>query len=196
MKRLGLILLLVLACTPGLMRAQFSQDRPKAEYMFKADLGYMVFNSNVGEDKTSEFTIPDQRHIPMVSVMNGVCLNQDFFVGVGLGYGYAVPSHAMKENLSNGWHTLAAFVDADYRPLDRAWSPMAYAKLGATFMPEVENVRNATLSALGEIGLGLNWYYDYRYVNMERNYRSLYFEVGFAYTQMASFFTARLGVRF
>ena len=171
--------------------AQFTQDKPKAEYMFKADVGYMPYISNLGHAGDYGYYISDLRHITNVNVINGVNLRQDFFVGLGFGYGYvSTPS-----NMSDGWHSAMAFLDLDYRPIDVEWAPMVGARLGAHYMMSNTPYEN-TLTPYVEISAGVNWFFNYVYRNMERNYMSVYLELAAAYTQQTVFLPIRLGVRF
>jgi len=171
--------------------AQFSQDKSDFEYMFKGELGYMPFVSNVGEEGANGYYIDDLRHIAGVNIINGVNIKQDFFAGIGLGYGYV----ARPQDIASGWHSAMAFVDLDYRPLDVEFSPMVGAKLGANYMMADTPYGN-TLTPYVEVSAGLNWFYRYQYRNMERNYLSVYLELGFAYTQQSTFLPIRIGVRF
>lgn len=185
---------LVLACAlfvAANANAQFSQDRSDYEYMFKLEAGFLPYVSNYGHPGDYGYYIDDLRHMAGVNVINGVNIKQDFFVGLGLGYTYVTsPS-----NIADGWHGALAFVDLDYRPLDEKWAPMAYAKLGAHYMMADTPYGN-TLTPYVEAGLGINWFYNYVLRNMERNYRSLFLEVGFAYTQQTTFVPVRIGWRF
>lgn len=187
------LLALLSICT--MASAQFSQDHHKAEYMFKAEMGYLPFVSNLGHAGANGYYIEDLQHMANINVINGVNLNQDFFIGLGVGYANVfIPSHLISDPLA-GWHDILGFVDFDYRPLDREWSPMFYARAGANYLLSKSTYGN-TLTPYFEVGLGMNWFFDYRMVNMERNYRSLYLGIGFAYTQQTTFLPVRLGIRF
>jgi len=182
---------LLLALLPCFAKAQFSQDGSDFEYMFKAEVGYWPFISNLGEEGSYGYYISDLRHVANVNVINGVNIKQDFFVGLGLGYGMvSVPSDFL-----NGWHSAMVFVDFDYRPLDVEFSPMVGAKAGVNYMMADTPYGN-TLTPYAEVSTGLNWFFNYRYRNMERNYRSLFVEVAVAYMQQSVLLPIRLGVRF
>ena len=174
--------------------AQFRQDRSNYEYMLKWDIGYGPFVSNLGPtnyDGLYTINEPDLRHTFSANIINGVCIHQDFFLGLGLGYNYlAVPAH-----ITEGWHSALAYVDFDYSPLSTSWSPMAYAKAGASYLLRPEPMSN-TLTPYLEAGLGANWYFNYVLSNMERNYHSLFFTVGVSYFQQSVFVPVRLGMRF
>ena len=195
MKKIGFILLLVATAVSFTATAQFRQDRSDVEYMFKAEIGYMPFVANLGNAGNYGYYINDLKHAVGASVINGVNIKQDFFVGIGLGYNYvAVPKDILNGNFA-GWHCPMAFVDFDYRPLDVEWSPMVGAKAGASYLMADSPYGN-TLAPYIELSTGLNWFFRYEYRNMERNYLSLYLELAFAYTQQATFIPIRLGVRF
>ena len=185
------ILLALVLLTPLGAMAQFSQDKPEFEYMFKGELGYMPFVSNVGVQGDAGYYINDLRHIGSVNVINGINIKQDFFAGIGLGYGYVT----RPQYLADGWHCGMAFVDLDYRPLDVEFAPMVGAKLGASYMMANTQYGN-TIAPYVELSAGLNWFYRYKYRNMERNYLSVYFGLSFAYTQQSCFLPIRVGVRF
>ena len=178
----------IVLLTPA--RAQFSQDRYDYEYMFKASLGYMPFVSNLGHKGDYGYYINDLRHIANFNIINGVNIKQDYFVGLGLGYGYVTKS----DDLANGWHSGMAYVDFDYRPLDMEWAPMVGAKLGASYMMSDSPYGN-TLKPYVEVSAGINWFFRHVVRNMERNYMSLFLELGFAYTQQTTFLPVRIGVR-
>lgn len=195
MNKIKTIILVALLSVVTMASAQFSQDHPKAEYMFKAELGYLPFVSNLGHAGDNGYYIEDLQHMLNLNVINGVCLDQDYFLGIGVGYSNVfIPAKVMND-IMGGWHNVMAFVDFDYRPLDREWAPLFYARGGADYMM-AKSAYGSTLTPYAEIGLGINWYFDYRMVNMERNYRSLYLELGFAYTQQTTFLPVRLGIRF
>ncbi len=191
MDKIKKTLLTLLLLLPLGVMAQFSQDKSDYAYMFKGELGYMPFVSNMGEEGSHGYYISDLRHIAGLNLINGVNIRQDFFAGIGLGYGYV----ARPQDLATGWHSALAFVDLDYRPLDVEFAPMVSAKLGASYMMADIPYGN-TLTPYVELSAGLNWFYRYQYRNMERNYLSLYFELGFAYTQQCAFLPLRIGVRF
>lgn len=183
------LLFLILAATTA--NAQYRQDRSEFEYMFKAEAGYMPFVANLGSEGENGYYISDQRHMVNVNVINGVNFRQDFFVGLGLGYGYA----AKPGNFSEGWHTAMGFVDVDYRPLREEFAPMVGAKLGASYMMSDTPYEN-TLTPYLELSTGINWFFRFGYRNMERNYLSLYLELAVAYTQQTVFIPVRMGFRF
>ena len=191
MNRIKLFLAFAFVAVVFSANAQFRQDRNEVEYMFKFEAGYMPFVANLGHEGDYGYYINDLRHIVNANIINGVNIKQDFFVGLGLGYGYT----AVPNNFGDGWHTALAFVDFDYRPLDVEFSPMVGAKAGASYMMADTPYGN-TLTPYCEINTGLNWFFRYEYRNMERNYLSTYIEIAVAYTQQSIFIPVRLGIRF
>ncbi len=191
MNKLKPLLLFAVLLLAGNANAQFTQDGSDFEYMFKGELGYMPFVSNLGSEGDYGYYISDMRHMANVNIINGVNIRQDFFVGLGLGYGYV----AKPDDLASGWHSAMAFIDLDYRPLDVEWAPMVGAKLGGHYMMADSPYGN-TFAPYVELSTGLNWFFRYEYRNMERNYLSVYIELAFAYTQQTTFIPIRLGFRF
>ncbi len=196
MNRIKILLALLAVAVSLPATAQFRQDRYDYEYMFKADLGYMPFVMNLGDKGANGYYISDLQHAASVNIINGVCIKQDFFVGLGLGYNMVIaPSDIANFNFANGWHCPMAYIDFDYRPLDVEWSPMVGAKAGASYLMADSPYGN-TLTPYIEISTGLNWFFRYEYRNMERNYLSVYLELAFAYTQQTCFLPIRVGFRF
>lgn len=196
MKRIKILLALMAVAVTMPATAQFRQDRSDYEYMFKAEVGYMPFMMNLGEEGAYGYYISDLQHAVGVNIINGVNIKQDFFVGLGLGYNMVIaPSDIVKANFANGWHCPMGFIDFDYRPLDVEWSPMVGAKAGVSYLMADSPYGN-TIDPYIELSTGLNWFFRYEYRNMERNYLSLYVELAFAYTQQTCFVPIRLGFRF
>ena len=191
MRKINIVFVVVAVLLSLHASAQFSQDKSNYEYMFKAEAGYMPFVSNIGKAGDNGYYIDDQRHVANINVINGVNLYQEFFVGLGVGAGYV----AQPKDLANGWLSALVFIDMDYRPLDVEFSPMVGARLGASYLMADTPYGN-TLQPYAELLTGLNWFYRYRYRNMERNYRSVFVELGVAYTQQTIFLPVRVGIRF
>lgn len=196
MNRIKLFFALIAVAVALPATAQFRQDRHAVEYMFKAELGYSPFVSNLGKESADGYIISDMRHAVGANLINGVNINQDFFVGIGLGYNFvAKPADIGHLNISQGWHCPMAFVDFDYRPLDEEWAPMFGMKLGASYLM-TDGPYGNSLKPYIEVATGVNWFFSHAVRNLEHNYRSLFFEVGFAYTQQTCYVPIRLGVRF
>ncbi len=181
--------LAMLVCVSA--KAQFKQDFHKVEYMLKVEAGYLPFMTNIGHAGDNGYYNEDLRHAAGLNVINGVCISQDFFLGFGVGYNYV----ARPNDIAGGWHSGLAFADFDYRPIDDEWAPMLMARLGASYMM-ADNSYGNTLTSYAEVGIGFNWYFNYVYRNMERNYKSVYVTLGLAYMQQATFLPIRVGVRF
>lgn len=191
MKKISLFFLLMALAVLPTVKAQYMQNRPPVEYMFKFSAGYMPFVSNLGNPGENGYYINDLRHIVNANVINGINIRQDFFLGLGLGYGYVAPT----DNFTTaGWHSAMVFADFDYRPIDQEWAPMVEAKVGAHYMMSDTPYEN-TLTPYIELSTGINWFFCYKVRNMERNYMSMFFELGFAYTQQTTFIPLRIGVR-
>ncbi|MDY5968791.1 MAG: hypothetical protein SPJ13_02070 [Bacteroidales bacterium] len=191
MKKINMLFGAVLLITSFSAEAQYMQNRPAVEPMFKADVGYAPFiaNSHKGD---KGFIIDHTQSFANADVMGGVCISQDFFLGIGLGYNY----FANPNNIAGGLHGASAYVDFDYHPLQIEFSPMFYAKAGASYLINSEGAYGSTLTPMVDLGVGCNWYFRHAVVNMERNYRSLFLTVGVAYMQQAVFLPIRLGFRF
>ena len=191
MNKLRLISLLFILVLASSANAQYVQNKPKLEPMFKIEAGYLPYVSNLGHKGDFGYYINDMRHMANANVIGGVNIDQDFFVGVGMGYGFVTKP----DDFANGWHSILGFVDFDYRPLDVEWSPMVGAKVGVDYMM-TDSPYDNTLKPYAEVNTGINWFFNYVYRNMERNYASIYFQVGFAYTQQTTFIPVRIGLRF
>lgn len=191
MNKISTLFLTLALAISMVAQAQFKQDYHKVEYMLKAEAGYMPFMTNVGHAGNYGYYNDDLRHVGTFSIINGACISQDFFLGIGLAYSYM----ARPSDYTNGWHGALAFVDFDYRPLEEEWAPMFYGRAGGSYLMGEQGYGN-TLTGYAEIGLGLNWYFNYVYSNMERNYKSIYLTLGFGYMQQASYLPIRLGIRF
>ena len=176
--------------------AQFRQDRSDYEYMFKAELGYLPFVDNLGDKgEYGCYIINDMQHAVNANIINGINIDQDFFVGVGLGYNFvAKPGDISSMNTDQGMHCPMAFLDFDFRPLHAEWAPMFEAKFGASYLMSDGPYEN-TLRPYIEVATGVNWFFRHEVRNMERNYKSLYLTIAFAYTQQACYVPIRIGIR-
>lgn len=196
MKKIGVLFLFAALLCSLSANAQFRQDRSDVEYMFKGEIGYMPFVSNLGDKGEYGYLIDDLRHAVNINVINGFNIKQDFFLGLGLGYCFvAKPKDISGLNIADGWHCPMAFVDFDYRPLNEEWAPMFGAKIGASYMMADTPYGN-TLKPYLENATGVNWFFSHASRNMEHNYKSIFLEVAFAYTQQTCFVPIRLGYRF
>ena len=176
-------------------KAQFRQDHASVDPMFKAEMGYLPFVMNLGNEGDYGYLIGDLQHAVGLNIMGGINIRQDFFLGLGVGYNLvAKPSDLTSFNIDAAWHCPMAFLDLDYRPINEEWAPMAGAKFGASYLMADSPYGN-TLKPYIELYTGVNWFFNYVVRNMERNYMSLYLELAFAYTQQTCFVPIRLGIR-
>lgn len=186
-----MLFLAALLFAAGGAKAQYMQNRPPVEPMFKVSMGGAPFIANLQKGDKG-YILDHTQSFANANVMGGICISQDFFLGVGLGYNF----FANPSDLANGLHGATAYVDFDYRPLQLELSPMLYAKAGASYLINPNGAYGNTLTPMVDLGVGCNWYYSHAVVNMERNYRSLYLTVGFAYMQQTAFLPVRIGLRF
>ena len=196
MNKIKAFFLLVAIAISFTATAQFRQDRSDYEYMFKAEMGYMPFISNLGHEGDYGYIISNLEHGVGLNVINGVNIKQDFFIGLGLGASFiARPADMANFDFGAGMLCPKAFADFDYRPLNEEWAPMFGARVGASYLMSDGPYGN-TLKPYVELLTGVNWFFRHVVRNMERNYASLYLEVGFAYTQQTCCLPIRLGIRF
>ena len=187
--------------TATAVSAQYSQERPKVEYMFKIEMGYLHNVGNYGTPKV-EASTPDIKGTGYnlnaweegmgLNVINGINISQDFFLGGGLGYNFCAPMRPVK--LDKNSHMVNAFVDMDFRPVGETWAPMLGLRLGGSFLMNSNNYGN-TISPYFELYGGLNWFYDHALQQMFRNYHSLFAEVGVVLVQQSIFIPIRVGWR-
>ena len=202
MNKIKTVLLIVMAMVSGTTMAQYTQENPNCEFMFKVEAGYLHFVGNYGEPAVEPsstltegtgYNLNNREEAMGLNVMAGVNISQDFFLGGGLGYSYCVPLTSVhSERTSNMAH---AFIDMDFRPVGDIWAPMVGARIGGSFLMNPNNYGN-TMSAYAEVYAGLNWFYDHALQQMNRNYHSLFAEVGVVFEQQSVFIPIRVGWRF
>ena len=188
--------------TAATASAQYSQDRPKAEFMLKVEAGYLHHVGHFGQPQTEALTPADSpagyrlrnnEECTGLNIMAGANISQDFFLGAGLGYGYCFPYY--KGNIDyTASNLMQVFVDMDFRPVGDIWAPMVGARVGGSFLMNPGNYGN-TMSSYLEVYGGLNWFYDHALQQMTRNYHSLFVEAGLVLTQQAIFIPIRVGWR-
>ena len=201
MKHIKSIFLTVMLLTATAVSAQYSQERPNVEYMFKIEMGYLHNVGNYGTPKV-EASTPDIKGTGYnlnaweegmgLNVINGINISQDFFLGGGLGYNFCAPMRPVK--LDKNSHMVNAFVDMDFRPVGETWAPMLGLRLGGSFLMNANNYGN-TISPYLEVYGGLNWFYDHALQQMDRNYHSLFVETGVLLVQGTIFIPVRVGWR-
>ena len=202
MKNIRIVLLLVMLLGCTMAKAQYTQDKPNVEFMFKVEAGYLHFVGNYGKPEiegTDPYDIPSGYRLNLheeaagLNLMAGANISQDFFLGGGLGYAYCYP--LFKGNMDyTASHMAHLFVDMDYRPVGDIWAPMVGARVGGSFLMNPGNYGN-TISPYLEVYTGLNWFYDHALQQMDRNYHSLFVEVGIVLEQQSVFFPLRIGWR-
>lgn len=192
---------MVMALAAGSAMAQYSQDRPKVEYMFKVEAGYLHNIGNWGTPATpatttdvegTGYNLNAYEEGMGLNVINGVNISQDFFLGGGLGYSFCAPMRPARFDRSS--HMAVAFVDMDFRPVGDIWAPMVGARVGGSFLMNPNNYGN-TVSPYLEVYGGVNWFYDHALQQMDRNYHSLFVEVGVVMVQQTWFIPLRVGWR-
>ncbi len=184
-----------MALTAWTTQAQYDQNRASWECMFKVDLNYSPFLTNPNDKPEGGYYVNNMQHVGGLSLMGGACLGQDFFVGLGAAFNYFFVPAELGKALGHDHLGAQLFVDADYRPLQEEFSPMVYARAGASYMMSEGGYGN-TLTPLLEGGIGCNWYFSHEPRNRERNYKSLYFTIGVAYMQQSVTLPLRAGLRF
>ena len=202
MKNIRTVLLVVMLLGCQTAMAQYTQDKPNVEFMFKVEAGYLHFVGNYGKPEiegTDPYDIPSGYRLNLheeaagLNLMAGANISQDFFLGGGLGYAYCYP--LFKGNMDyTASHMAHLFVDMDYRPVGDIWAPMVGARVGGSFLMNPGNYGN-TISPYLEVYTGLNWFYDHALQQMDRNYHSLFVEVGIVLEQQSVFFPLRIGWR-
>lgn len=201
MKKLNIVLLIVMLVAAMSASAQYTQQRPKVEYMFKVEAGYLHNVGNYGKPEIDGvapnvtpqgYYLKDSEEAFGLNVINGVNISQDFFLGGGLGYSYCMPT--MNDATLEAGHMAQVFVDMDYRPVGNIWAPMVGARLGGSFLMNNNNY-GTTMSPYVEVYTGLNWFYDHALQQMDRNYHSLFVEVGVVFQQQTVFIPLRVGWR-
>ena len=202
MKNTKTLLLAILLMASYAASAQYTQQRPNTEFMFKVEAGYLHFVGNYGKpeieavdpaDIPSGYRLNLHEEAAGLNVMAGANISQDFFLGGGLGYAYCIPF--FKGNMDyTPSHMAHLFVDMDYRPVGDIWAPMVGARVGGSFLMNPGNYGN-TISPYLEVYAGLNWFYDHALQQMDRNYHSFFVEAGIVLEQQSVFFPLRIGWR-
>ena len=151
----------------------------QVQYQPKVEMGYMNFRGvtvviQPGPNWRGYYLNENQNGVD-VSVINGISIQEKYFVGVGLGF--------LNFEGINGYYIYA---DADYITMKTKLAPLLNFKVGYNHI--YNQYEGGTASSLAELGVGL------RYRMAKR--RQLYIQTGFLGTQQANFNTFRLGVQF
>lgn len=204
MKKIKSVLLIVMLFAATTVSAQFTQDRPNVEYMFKVEAGYLHNVGNYGQasnnsggntspDASNSYNLRDHEEAFGLNIIKGINISQDFFLGGGLGYSYCMPLYQGNEGLEAS-HMGQVFVDMDFRPVEADWAPMVGARLGGSFLMNNNNY-GTTMSPYVEVYAGLNWFYDHALQQMDRNYHAWFVEAGIVLQQQTIFIPVRVGWR-
>lgn len=201
MKNIKAFLLIVMTIAAGAASAQYMQEKPNVEYMFKIEAGYLHNVGNYGKPAAEPTTTDIQgtgynlnmwEEAMGLNIINGINISQDFFLGGGLGYNFCAPMRPARFDKSS--HMAVAFIDMDFRPVGDIWAPMVGARIGGSFLMNSNNYGN-TISPYLEVYGGLNWFYDHALQQMDRNYHSLFVETGVLLVQGTIFIPVRVGWR-
>ncbi len=207
MKVLKALTLVALAAVSMSATAQYSQLGKKNEFMVKTEIGYAPFMGNTGNAGVYGFYIDRFHNMADLNVILGANISQDWFLGGGVGANYF---HNFSQKDVPAYLGVNAFVDLDFRPMWKAvmgldyqprsikWAPEAGVRLGGNMLMGDSHGNGTTITPMGEVYLGANWYYWYALNgmrNMERNWHSFYLTVGVAYMQQAIFLPVRIGWR-
>ncbi|MCQ2261004.1 MAG: hypothetical protein MJZ77_06425 [Bacteroidales bacterium] len=203
MKQIKSFLLIAMLMAATTVMAQYTQDNPNVEYMFKVEVGYLHNVGNYGSPETPApsnntnlkevgYRFNAYEEGMGLNIINGVNISQDFFLGGGVGYSFCAPMRPAHFDKSS--HMAQVFVDMDFRPVGDIWAPMVGARIGGSFLMNPNNYGN-TLSPYAEVYAGLNWFYDHALQQMNRNYHSLFAEVGIVLEQQSVFIPIRVGWR-
>lgn len=203
MNKIKTLVLTVSLLSAFSVSAQYTQNRPSCEYMLKVEVGYMANAGNYGTPKnavTTEngsleacgYNLNLHEQGVGLNIINGANISQDFFLGGGLGYTYLASFGTLYSSKAS--HEAHAFIDMDFRPVGDIWAPMLGVRLGGSFLMNPWNYGN-TISPYAEFYAGINWFYDHTLQQMNRNYHSLFLEVGVVLQQQTVFIPIRLGWR-
>lgn len=201
MKSIKVTFLLVMLMAATTLSAQYTQDNPKVEYMFKIEAGYLHNSGNYGSPTNDATTTNTEgtgynlnawEEAAGLNIINGINISQDFFLGLGLGYDFCAPMRPVKFDKSS--HMANVFIDMDFRPVGDTWAPMVGARLGGSMLLN-DNNYGTTMSPYIELYGGLNWFYDHALQQMSRNYHSWYAETGVIFVQGTVFIPIRVGWR-
>lgn len=203
MKQIKTFLLIAMLMAATTVSAQYTQDNANVEYMFKVEVGYLHGVGNYGSPETPApanhtnlkgvgYRFNAYEEAMGLNIINGVNISQDFFLGGGVGYSFCAPMRPVHFDRSS--HMAQVFVDMDFRPVGDIWAPMVGARIGGSFLMNPNNYGN-TISPYAEVYAGINWFYDHALQQMNRNYHSLFAEVGVVLEQQSVFIPIRVGWR-
>lgn len=169
MKKITLLLLLVLISVIGCAQV---------DYQLKIETGYMFYQFNTVQvdpgPNWKGYHLEGENGIDF-DVINGLAFKKKIFAGIGLGY--------LNFEGINGF---TIFTNFEYLPFKTKLNPLLNMKFGYNHI--WNQYENGTGSALGEIGLGLNYRLTERI--------NIYVQSGILMTQQSLLVPFRIGFRF
>ncbi len=169
MKKITLFLLFALITVIG-----YSQG----DYQRKIEIGYMRYQYNTVQvdpgPNWKGYNLDGEDGIDL-NVINGLSFKEKIFTGIGLGY--------LNFEGINGF---SIFTDFEYLPFKTKLTPFVNLKIGYNHI--WNQYENGTGSALGELGLGLNYGLTKK--------MDIYLQSGFLMTQQSLLIPIRIGFRF
>jgi hypothetical protein len=207
MTKYKVLVLALLTAVSLTATAQYNQLGKKNEFMLKIDGGIMPFMGNLGTAGEHGYYLGDFHSGANLSVMAGVNISQDWFVGGGAGVNYFF---SPKQEVSQTAIGANVFVDMDFRPIWKAvmgldyqptsikFAPVFGVRAGGSLLFDDSDRYGTPFTPMVELYGGLNWYYWYHFNgmrNMTRNWHSFYATIGVAYMQQTVFLPIRLGWR-
>jgi len=150
----------------------------QGNYQRKIEVGNIRFQFNTVQLDTGPnwhgYYLNGENGIDL-NIINGLSFKNKVFTGIGLGY--------LNFEGING---LSIFADFEYLPLKTKLTPLVNLKIGYNHI--WNQYENGTGSALGELGLGLN----YRLTEK----MNIYIQSGFLMMQQSFLIPIRIGVKF
>ncbi len=169
MKKIKLLLLFALISVIGCSQVYYQR---------KIETGYMFYQYNTVQVDPGinwkGYHLDDENGIDF-NVINGLSFKKKIFTGVGLGY--------LNFEGINGF---SIFTDFEYLPFKTKLNPFVNMRLGYNHI--WNQYENGTGSALGELGLGLNYGLTEKI--------SIYVQSGVLMTQQSLLIPIRIGFRF
>ena len=156
-----------------------SKVHSQVGYYGKVETGYLKFKSTTIQvdpgPNWKGYNLDSEQNGVDFSLINGVVFNHKIFTGLGIGY--------LNFEGINGY---SVFTDFEFLPLKSKLTPLINLKIGYNHI--WNQYENGTGSALGELGLGLNYRVTEKY--------NIYLQSGFLMTQQSFFIPIRIGFRF
>ena len=151
----------------------------QVQYQPKVEVGYMNYRGQTlrvdpGPNWKGYYLNENQNGVN-VSVINGVSIQEKYFVGVGLGY--------LNFEGINGY---SIYADADYIPMKTKLAPLINFKVGYSHI--YNQYEGGTGSTMAELGGG----FHYRLLPQI----DIYLQSGWLLSQQVIFLPFRLGVQF